>query len=131
MTPNLRPAVPSGAVEAPSREQGVEEHDERLLADAGRGAVLDAEIERGIGPQAAEVEIGVAEGVQVARAPEAVAGAAPGGSLAGMVDEQDGAVGGAREGAEAVEDDGHLRGGVLAGAVQADEGVEDEEGGRR
>ena len=45
------------------------------------------------------------------------------------LDGQDGAVGGTRERPEAVKDAGHLRGGVLVGAVQADERIEHEEPG--
>jgi hypothetical protein len=95
----------------------------------GGGAVLDAELERGVGAEAPEVEVGVAEGVQIAGAPQTVAGDAPGGRLAGVMHEQDGAGGGAGEGAQAVEDDGHLGGGVFVGPVQANEGIEDEQAG--
>lgn len=46
-----------------------------------------------------------------------------------MVDEEDGAVGGAGEGAQAIEDGGHLGGGVFVGAMDTDERIEDEEPG--
>jgi hypothetical protein len=75
--------------------------------------MLDPQLEGALRAQAAEVEIAVAKGMEVAGPAEAVAGTGAGRGLARVVDEQDGAPGVAGEGAEAVEDLGHLGGRVL------------------
>src|SRR6266545_2572122 len=97
---------------------------------SGRGAVLDLELEGAVGREAAEVEVRVAERVEVGAAAEADAGVA-GGGLAGVVDEEDGGPGRTGELAQTVEDDAHLRGRVLVGAVEAAERIEEQEPGPR
>lgn len=96
---------------------------------AGRGPMLDAQFERASAAEATEIEVGVAEGVEVTGAVEGMAGDAAGGGFAGVMDEEDGTVGGAGEGAEAIEHGRHLGGRVFVGPVDTDERIEDEEPG--
>jgi hypothetical protein len=91
--------------------------------------MFDPELERALSAQAAEVEIAIAKGMEVAGAAQAVARTGARWRLAGMVDEQDGAPRVPSEGAEAVEDGGHLGGRIFVRAVHADERIEDEEHG--
>jgi hypothetical protein len=68
--------------------------------------VLDLELEDGVlGPT--KMEVGIAEGGQVGAAAQADAAVASG-SLACVVDGQDGSTRGAGEVAQAVEDEAHL-----------------------
>jgi hypothetical protein len=80
----------------------------------GGGAMLDGEAQAGA--LAAQVEVGVTPGVQL-------------GALAGMVDEEDGAVEVALEVARIGEQGGDLGGGIFIEAMQAHKGIEDEERG--
>ena len=91
--------------------------------------VLDGEDEGVIA--AAQVEVGVAPGVEVTRAAQALAGLRAGGAvLAGVVDDDDGDVAFALQLAEVGEQRGDLAGVVLVDAVQPDERVEQEQSGR-
>ena len=81
------------------------------------------------GAVAAQVEVGVAPGVQLGGAAQGLAGAEVGGALAGMVDEEHGAGEVPLELAQGGEHGGDLGGHVLVDAMQAHEGVEHEERG--
>jgi hypothetical protein len=92
----------------------------------GCGAVFCGEDE--ILAAAAEVEVGIAPGVEVGAAAEGLAGVVCGG-FACVVDEEDGDVEGAGEVAEGGEDGRDFGGVVFVGALEADVGVEDEKAG--
>ena len=89
------------------------------------GAMLDGH--EGLPVAAAQVEIGVSPGVQLAAAPAGPgpAGVAP--ALARVVDEQDGGLEAALQVAQEAEDRRDVRDRVLVHAVQADQGVENHE----
>lgn len=89
----------------------------------GCGAVFGGEDE--ILAATAEVEVGVAPGVEVGAAAEGLAGVVCGG-FSGVVDEENGGLEGAGEVAEGGEDGGDLGGVIFVGALEADVGIEDE-----
>jgi hypothetical protein len=93
----------------------------------GRGAVLDREPESLLGP-AQEVAGGVGPGVEVRAAPERLAEvlASP---FTHVVDDDEGEIVAAVELAQEAEQGRDFGGAVLVDAVQADEGIEDEEPG--
>jgi hypothetical protein len=91
----------------------------------GGGALLDGEGEQLSGT--AEVEVGVTPGVKLGGAAEGLTGSCLGSALAGMVDEDDGELEAALELAEVGKKRGDLARDVLVDAMEADEGVEDEE----
>ena len=76
---------------------------------------------------AAEIEVGVAPGVELGRAAQGLAGADGAGALSGMVDDGDGDGVAALQFAQEGEQRGDLAADVLVDAMQADEGIEDEE----
>lgn len=79
---------------------------------------------------AAQIEVRVTPGMEVAGAAKTLAGLRAA-ILPGVVDDEHGHVEVALQGAEVAEDRGHLSGVVLIDPVQADEGVEHEQPGRR
>ena len=96
------------------------------VVDAGGGAMLDGHEDLPVSP--AQVQIGVAPGVQLAASAQGLA--RPGGAaLSRMVDQQHGGLEAALDVAQEAEDWGDLGDGVLVDAVQADQGVEDHEAG--
>ena len=105
---------------------GAADPDHPDVGEAGRGAVFDAHEALPLAP--AQVEIAVAPGMQLRRSPQRLAGPG-GGALAGMVHEHDGGVEAALEVAQEAEDGGDVGDGVLVDAVQAHQGVEDEQSG--
>lgn len=90
------------------------------------GAVFDGEPELIV--MGAEVEVGVAPGMEITRAAQVLSGEGPIG-LSGVVDEEDGEGEGALQLAEVGEEGGDLEGGILVEAVEADEGIEDQQAG--
>ena len=76
---------------------------------------------------AAQVEVGVAPGVELGGAAQGLAGPGVRGALAGVVHEEHGGVEVALEVAQVGEHRGDLGRGVLVDAVQADEGIEHEQ----
>jgi hypothetical protein len=91
-------------------------------------AVLDGEGEDVSLAGATQVEVTVTPGVQLGATSEGLSGAEVGGALAGMVDEDDGGLMVALQTTQVVEQRSHLGGDVFVDAMEADEGVEDEEG---
>ena len=102
------------------------EFDDEAVARRG-GAVLDRQAERVAA--AAQIEVGVAPGVEFGGAAQGLPGAGVRGALAGVVDEQHGGVEVALEVAQVGEHRRDLGRGVLVDAVQADEGIEHEQRG--
>ncbi len=101
----------------------VDEFDLDVVEAAG-GAMLDGQ--EGLPVAPAQVEIAVSPGMQLAAPPQGLAGPR-GPALAGMVDNDDGGVEAALDVAQMAEDGGDVGGGVLVDAVQADQGIEDEQ----
>ena len=93
----------------------------------GRGAVLDAELERGVGPRRRRYRLVSPKACRSLEPRRPWPATPPAGALRVWWTRRIAQLRGARQGAQAVEDDGHLGGGVFVGAVQADEGIEDEQ----
>ena len=89
-----------------------------------RGPMFDAEGEVGVAP--AQVEVGVAPGVQVPGAAQRLPAETGRGVLAQVVDDHDGESVVALERPQLTEQRGHVGGGVFVGAMQADEGIEEQ-----
>lgn len=93
------------------------------------GAMLDGEDESIL--MAPDVEVGVSPSVEVTATAEGEAGlGARRAALAGVMDDEDGDVELPLERAEVAEERGDLAGVVLVDAVQSDEGIEDEQARR-
>lgn len=75
---------------------------------------------------AAQVEVGIAPGVQLGGAAQGLAGTGVGCALLGVVDQQDSGFEAALQLAQEGEQGRDIGGGVFIDAVQADEGIEDE-----
>ena len=89
-------------------------------------ATLDGQ--EGLAVAAAEVEVRIAPCVQLRASAQRLA--RPGGAaLAGVVDEQDGGFEAALDVAQEAEDGGDVGDRFLVDAVQADQGVEDQQAG--
>ena len=99
---------------------------EGLRGDAGSGAMFDGQGEAVAGI-AAQVEVGVAPGVEFGRTAQGLAGAHVAGALAGMVDEDDGEAVAALQLAQVSEQRGDFAADIFVDAMQPDEGIEDEE----
>jgi len=94
------------------------------------GAMLDGEGE--VSLLSPQIEVGVSPGMQVSGAAEALSGLCAGAAVfARVVDDEHGDIEIALQGAEIAEDGGDLPGVILVDAVEADEGVEDEQSRRR
>ena len=92
------------------------------------GAARCSTVMRILSVSPAQVQIGVAPGVQLAASTQGLA--RPGGAaLSCVVDQQHGGLEAALDIAQKAEDGGDLGDGVLVDAVQADQGVEDHEAG--
>ena len=76
---------------------------------------------------AAQVEVGVAPGVEFGRAAQGLAGAHVAGAFAGVVDEDHGEAVAALQVAQVSEQRGHFAADILVDAMQPDEGIEDEQ----
>ena len=98
---------------------------EDKIVGGGSGAVLDAEVQ-GV-PLAAQVKVRVSPCVELGGAPQSLPGAEMGRALARVVDQEDSRAEAALKPAQEAEKRRHLGGGVLIDAVQAHEGIEDEE----
>ncbi len=94
------------------------------IVQVGSGAVVGGEQDALLAPAQDENVIGPRE--QLGTSPQGLSGAGAA-VLAGVMDEQDGGVAAALQLAQAVEDGCDLAHGVLVGAMQADQGVEDEQ----
>ena len=94
------------------------------IVEAGCGAMLGGHDDLPVAP--AQVEIAVAPGMQLAAAAQRLAGAA-GATLASVVDEQHSGPEAALQVAQEAEDGSDFRNRVLVDAMQADQGIEDEE----
>src|SRR3989441_4631688 len=79
--------------------------------------MFDAQLEEAIRGQAAQVQIPVAKGPEIARATQPEAGVVAGRRFARVMHEEDRAAGGAGEGADAVQDDGHFDTRVFISAI--------------
>ena len=77
--------------------------------------------------KAAEVEVGIAPGMEFGGASQGLAGADVAGALLGVVDDDDGDAVAALQLAQIGEQRRHLAAGVLIDAMQAHEGIEDEQ----
>jgi hypothetical protein len=95
---------------------------ERDGGDGGSGAVLDRESE--LIAVAAEIEVGVAPGMEFGGSARGLAGADVAGALLGVVDDDDGDAVAALQLAQIGEQRRDLAAGVLVDAMQAYEGIE-------
>jgi hypothetical protein len=91
----------------------------------GCGAVLDGKGE--LIAVTAQIEVGVTPGVELGRAAQGLAGSDVAGAFPGMVDDADSQAVAALQLAQEGEQRRHLAAEVLVDAMQADEGIEDEE----
>ena len=94
------------------------------VVEAGGGAVLDGHDDLLVA--SVQVEVAVAPGMELGRAAEGLT-RSRGAALAGVMDQQDGGLDAALEVAQEAEDGGDIRDSVLVDAVEADQGVEDQE----
>ena len=76
---------------------------------------------------AAQIEVGIAPGVELGRAMQGLSGAGIAGAFSGMMDDEHGDAIATLQLAQIGEQRGDLAAGVLVDAVQADEGIEDEQ----
>ena len=91
----------------------------------GCGAVLDGQGD--LVSVTAEIEVGVAPGVELGRAAQGLAGADVAGAFPGMVDDGDSEAVAALQLAQEGEQRRHFAADVLVDAMQADEGIEDKQ----
>ena len=105
---------------------GLGEVEGNVIAGSG-GAMFGGEGQ--LGALAAQVEVGVAPAMEFAGTAQGLAGARGVGALAGVMDDDDGEVEAALQFAQEGKQSGDLGGVVLVEAVEADEGIEDEEDG--
>ena len=96
------------------------------VVEAGCGAMFGGHEDLPVA--ALEVEVAVSPGMQLGASAQGLPGAG-GAALAGVVDQQDRGLEASLDVAQEAEDGGDLRDGILVDAVEADEGVEDEEAG--
>ena len=94
--------------------------------DGGGGAMLGGE-DDAVVAVAAEIEVGIAPGMELGGAAQGLAGADGAATLAGVVDDGDGNRVAALKIAQEGEHRRHFAAGVLIDAVQADERIEDEQ----
>ena len=94
------------------------------IVEAGRGAMLDGHDDLVVAP--AQVQVAVAPGVEFRRTAKRLAGSG-GSALAGVVDEHHGGREAALQIAQEPEDGGDVGDGILVDAMQAHQGVEDEQ----
>src|SRR6516162_969866 len=77
--------------------------------------------------RAAQIEVGIAPGVELGRATQGLSGAGIAGAFSGMMDDEHGDAIATLQLAQIGEQRSDLAAGVLVDAVQADEGIEDEQ----
>ena len=94
------------------------------IVEAGRGAMLDGHDDLVV--PAAQVQVAVTPGVEFRRTAKRLAGSG-GAALAGVVDEHHGGREAALQTAQEGEDGGDVGDGILVDAMQAHQGVEDEQ----
>ena len=99
---------------------------ERDAGDGRGGAMLDGERDAVVAV-AAEVEIGIAPGVEFGRSAQGLAGTDGSGALPGMVDDGDGCGMASLQFAQEGEQRCHVAADVLVDAMQAHERIEDQE----